>query len=161
MDKIVTGSASELIACAYFLREGYYVFRSVHVSCPFDLIIHKDDISYRVEVKTLTVVDGKSSAFSAPRNSQWDLLAVVNINDSKTHVFESRYSIETIRKELAGIYTPGNTPQIMPCNKRVTYIKKHLEDCEMCKKIATSAGIWEAVEAMNNSGSSLHMKKGV
>jgi Holliday junction resolvase-like predicted endonuclease len=46
------GAIGELLASAFFLRRGYYVFRSVTPNAPCDLIAVKGDRTLRVEVKT-------------------------------------------------------------------------------------------------------------
>jgi hypothetical protein len=149
MNKIVKGSTAELIACTYFLQKNYYVFKSLNMISPFDLIVHKESISYHVIVKTLTITDSRSPTVGIPRNSQWDLLAVVNIDENRTHIFEAKYSIDEIRSQLFRIYQ-RSTSRIMPCNKRVSYVRDHLKNCEVCVELAKSKGIWDIIESMNN-----------
>jgi hypothetical protein len=46
------GASSELIACAYFLREGYEVFRNVSPVGKRDLVIFKDGKFTSIDVTT-------------------------------------------------------------------------------------------------------------
>ena len=50
------GAASELRVSADLLEKGYYVFRSVSSTCPFDLLAYdqEEEKVYRIEVKTGT-----------------------------------------------------------------------------------------------------------
>ena len=47
----MTGARSELVVSADLIARGYYVFRSVSPSAPFDLIAYKNTV-FRVEVTT-------------------------------------------------------------------------------------------------------------
>lgn len=74
-----TGAVNELRACAHLMHQGFDVFRCVAPHAPFDLVAHRDGQLYRVEVKTLTVVDEHwTPSFNWPVNDQWDLLIVCN-----------------------------------------------------------------------------------
>jgi hypothetical protein len=101
--KTAKGAASELIAVAYFLRQGYYVYRSESPHAPFDLMIYKDGVSQRVEVKSVPVrlsPDGKDRwvTVSYPRNDEWDLLAFV-VDESCVRVY-GKEDHETLQSDL-------------------------------------------------------------
>ena len=47
------GALSELVACAWLLREGYQVFRNVSPHGPYDVVAIKGDDVIRIDVKTI------------------------------------------------------------------------------------------------------------
>lgn len=46
------GAISEILVSAYLMKRGYSVFRALSPSCMCDLIIFKDNIFNRIEVRT-------------------------------------------------------------------------------------------------------------
>lgn len=90
-DSGAKGAASELIACAHFLKQGYYVYRSEGQHAPFDLVVYKGGALLRVEVKSVSIqvnasTGARSCTFARPKNEEYDLLAVVI--DDHVIVFE-------------------------------------------------------------------------
>ena len=80
------GTASELLACAELIRQGYYVFRAIGPHSPFDLVAYRDGHCLRVEVKTVShrrQGEREYVGFATPANDEWDLLMIVD----PQHVF--------------------------------------------------------------------------
>jgi len=74
------GAISELIVCADLLKKGYEVFRAVSQSCSCDLLISKNGVIKRLEVRTAS---GKEENPSFPihprdRGKQDHFAAVLN-----------------------------------------------------------------------------------
>jgi hypothetical protein len=59
--KTIKGVCSELIAAQEFLKEGYYVARSLDPQCPFDLVL----IDSKGKIR---LVDVKSSSYRKTRS---------------------------------------------------------------------------------------------
>ena len=59
--KTIKGVCSELIAAQEFLKEGYYVARSLDPQCPFDLVLIDSKGNIRL-------VDVKSSSYRKTRS---------------------------------------------------------------------------------------------
>jgi hypothetical protein len=82
------GAASELIACAYLMRQGWHAFRCESPASPFDLVAYRDGEFLRVEVKSISrarrarthldpdPIDGANIPW--PSNDEWDLLVAVD-----------------------------------------------------------------------------------
>lgn len=69
------GAISELFVSADLLKKGYEVFRAVSPSCSCDLIILKNGIPFRVEVRTAyRLINGN---ISLSRGKKADILAIV------------------------------------------------------------------------------------
>ena len=78
MNSITVGAIGELRVCADLLAKGDKVFRSVSASCSCDLVIIRNGILLRVEVKTGYIrLDGTYSVSTEARASNADILAVV------------------------------------------------------------------------------------
>lgn len=74
------GAASEMIACAYLIGQGFHVFRAVAPSCPVDLVAWRvGEQPILVEVKTASRPPNApgSLGFAWPRNREWQLLIVI------------------------------------------------------------------------------------
>lgn len=95
---IARGAASELIASAHLMELGYHVFRSLSASCPCDLIAYKGGELLRVEVKSASIMAGKTynPSFPRPSNDEWDLLVVVS-DDRRVVVLPRRESYEELK----------------------------------------------------------------
>jgi Holliday junction resolvase-like predicted endonuclease len=52
---IKAGGLGEIAAAKHFLKEGYEVYSSVTDNSTYDLILLKDNVLYRVEVKSVSV----------------------------------------------------------------------------------------------------------
>lgn len=84
------GTVSELLTCAYLLKMGYSVFRSVSPSCSCDLIAIRDAEMLRVEVTTgYQRTDGKIQHCKAKQVKKFDLLCVAVRPDWRIFVFEN------------------------------------------------------------------------
>lgn len=70
------GALSELIVSADLLKKGYAVFRALSPSCFCDLIAVKDNLSYRVEVKTGYKGESSKITYVRPKKEKYDVLAV-------------------------------------------------------------------------------------
>lgn len=80
--KVARGAASELIASAHLMAQGYHVFRALASSCPCDLVAYRTgETPLRVEVKSVMTPPAgtkNSSSFSTPANHEWDILILVS-----------------------------------------------------------------------------------
>ncbi len=72
------GAAAELLVCSDLLRLGYHVFRSVSPTCPTDLVVIKNGIVLKVEVKSAKIgkTTGKLYHGKGDRND-FDVMALV------------------------------------------------------------------------------------
>ncbi len=106
------GAMSELIAAVHFMDDGWDVFRSESPACPFDLVIHKAGVLYRVEVKSATIkTEGYTPAFALPRNDQWDRLAIVH-PDHRVLVLEPMSGPELRAAFRQWLGVPPITPMV-------------------------------------------------
>lgn len=74
------GAANELLVSAYFLKNGYYVFRNYSNNSPCDLIItRRGETPIKVEVTTGKLVGGSLPGWFSPKNEDYDfdLICVV------------------------------------------------------------------------------------
>jgi hypothetical protein len=72
------GAASELIACAYLMARGFYVYRCESPHAPFDLVAYNRQRMLRVEVKSINDMKGCwAPSVSWPKNDEWDLIIAV------------------------------------------------------------------------------------
>lgn len=94
MNNIQMGAKSELIVSVDLLDNGYYVFRSVSPSSPFDLVCFKNGIHFKIEVKTGT--SGVNSVnYTTNKNIKYaDIIAVYN-KDSKEIIYLSSKGYST------------------------------------------------------------------
>ena len=80
------GATSELAVCVDLMHKGWHVFRATSPNAPVDLVglFKLDDDEYfhvvHIEVKTGKWWKGNLQ-YAKPRNSHWDLLAVVVRDD--------------------------------------------------------------------------------
>ena len=86
------GAVAELMSCAEMLRRGYEVFRSVSPTASCDLILHKDGITYRVEVRTARYANGK--LVHPIKGIRSENLFLVTHSDQKVHVPKNMVPIE-------------------------------------------------------------------
>jgi hypothetical protein len=76
------GALSELVASIDLIRKGYDVFRALSASCPCDLIIIKDGLLKRVEVRTASMRRGQLSYSDGDiEEGKSDILALVLDDD--------------------------------------------------------------------------------
>lgn len=47
------GTLRELLVAADLMERGYHVFRAISPACPCDLVVQKDEVTLRVEVRSL------------------------------------------------------------------------------------------------------------
>lgn len=110
------GAISELRACADLMAAGYYVYRCESSAAPFDLVAYKDGQILRVEVKSVSWnLDRRDEErvvalhpnFTWPKNTEWDLLAVVG--DDQVFYFDSSTTREEARNHVREHYgfAPG------------------------------------------------------
>jgi hypothetical protein len=127
------GAASELVACAYLMRQGWHVYRCESPTAPFDLAAYRDGRLLRVEVKSIYWPGaddfgvGPSTAW--PTNDEWDLLVVADPNNGScieivTHdAHEGRNQIRAIhgfppvgrrlnRAELVDVASQGGSAPV-------------------------------------------------
>ena len=80
-----SGAYSELIAAACLLRHGYYVFRNIGPNGPCDLVALKDNICFRVEVKTETPCSNQIPTHKGYElGEDYDVMAVVGFDGDVT-----------------------------------------------------------------------------
>lgn len=72
------GAASELFASAFFLRKGYEVYRAVSPSSSCDLVLHKDGLMYRVEIRTINPTAVLKLPLKKIDQGRFDILAIVS-----------------------------------------------------------------------------------
>lgn len=82
------GAASELMACAHLLTEGYHVFRSESPNCPFDLVAYRNGEMLRIEVKTLNRTGPAALSYPRPGNNEWDRLVLVDYESQRVFVID-------------------------------------------------------------------------
>lgn len=70
------GAANELRAAVFLMRRGYEVFRALSPTCSCDLIVLKDGLLKRVEVRTGRRATNGTSVY-AKRTHHADLLVIV------------------------------------------------------------------------------------
>lgn len=105
--KVARGAASELLASAHLMAQGYHVFRALAASCPCDLIAWRaDEPALRVEVKTGNPV---RSTLPAPSNDEWDLLLVVH-SDGLIVSLRNKGSLAQLKQDYWDIVAPGYAP---------------------------------------------------
>lgn len=117
------GAASELIACAYFLKKGWYVYRSQGQHAPFDLVLYREGQVIRVEVKSVSITEGrntKSPGFAWPVNDQWDWLALV-LPDGQVMTFHFGTTKRVAREAVRAVL---GLPQIVRNNLGHKVIKE-------------------------------------
>jgi hypothetical protein len=86
------GAHSELIACAYLLREGYDVYRAVNWMSKADLVAVRGAEILRVQVRTGTYVNAKGTfGYVKPDGDDHDLLIVV---DHRGNIVVEEYRAE-------------------------------------------------------------------
>lgn len=94
MNVSATAAHSELIACAYFLKKGYEVFRTMTFTSTFDLVICYDEKILRVDVKTGTKNKNTKRTYFARsdegRNSFTDVYAVVISGSDKIELYDNK-----------------------------------------------------------------------
>ena len=73
----VTGAIYELAVCAWFLQNGYYVFRSVSQSAPFDLVVYRDGELIRVEVTSGVIGKNGNVSWEKHIPENYDIAAVI------------------------------------------------------------------------------------
>jgi hypothetical protein len=97
-----TGVMSELYVCADIIKRGFYVFRSMNINNPVDLVLQHNGRFYGVEVKTgrsYTNGNGsKNTAHPQPKNEYYDILAVYNVSED-TILYQSRHEITAEAKQ--------------------------------------------------------------
>jgi hypothetical protein len=137
LSSATTGAASELIACAELMRLGYCVYRCESPHAPFDLVAYRDGRCLRVEVKTLAVSEYAPS-FTAPTNSEWDLLALVS-RAGEVFLFEPSLNVGEIRAAIRthfGLPAPAEPRKAeQPCGTVAAYarhIRKQEAPCAPC-----------------------------
>jgi len=87
------GAASELVACAHLMRQGWHVFRCESPNSPFDLVAYREGEFLRVEVKSISRVPLARTRRSPdprmgvgipwPSNDEWDLLIAVDPDEAR------------------------------------------------------------------------------
>lgn len=99
--RVARGAASEMLATAWLMEQGFHVFRAVAASCPVDLVAWRegDTSSWLIEVKTMSV----NCSFPWPRNEHWTHLIVVNPETNSCHLLEAGISqaeaVDSLRVE--------------------------------------------------------------
>ena len=85
------GAISEMMVGAFFMKKGYSTFRALSPACLCDLIIFKDGIFNRVEVRTgYKALNGKISFPNPERDKgKQDIFAVYIRVDDEVHLFNS------------------------------------------------------------------------
>lgn len=80
----VVGAMAELLVSADLLARGYFVFRALSQACPCDLLILRDNLSARVEVRRVTRRnDGRlPTGCDADERGRFDVLARVEPDGS-------------------------------------------------------------------------------
>lgn len=73
----VVGGMHEMLVCVDLLRRGFYVYRSVTQSAPFDLMVSKNGVNFAVEVTTGSFNASGSYYKPSKDRSKFDCLAVV------------------------------------------------------------------------------------
>lgn len=134
------GAVSELVVCTELARAGYHVYRAESPSAPFDLVAYRDGQCLRVEVKGIgqQAKEKFAPSFSWPRNSLWDLLAVVG--QDRVFFFDSATTVDEARDVLRAHY--GHEPlstvrSLQPCGTLAGYQRhhKHAESaCAECRE---------------------------
>lgn len=101
------GAASELIASAHLIAQGYHVFRALAASCPVDLVAYRGGELLKVEVKTATVRPETRYAPSLPypTNDEWDLLVVI-LSTGQVLTLEPRDTREELRADFLALLHP-------------------------------------------------------
>jgi hypothetical protein len=103
LNRMILGAANELTACVHLMRQGYDVYRCQAPTAPFDLVAHKAGQLWRVEVKSIAVsADGRHVGFGWPKNDQWDMLILVNVDFC--HVVDPQIDRDTVRRDLHAHY---------------------------------------------------------
>lgn len=90
------GAISEMMVGAYFMKKGYATFRALSPACLCDLIVFKDGVFKRIEVRTgYKALNGKISFPNPPRDAgRQDLFAVYVRALDEVHIFDSlRHSV--------------------------------------------------------------------
>jgi len=129
------GAISELLACAHLMELGYIVYRCESPHAPFDLVAYRDGVCYRVEVKSLTRSSAPHSyapSFDAPKNEEWDLLAVADGANGRVFVFDRSTTIAEDRLEILRAYNidVSAEPVLMSCGHAVIYLDAHRKNCK-------------------------------
>ena len=73
------GAIAELLVAADLLSRGYHVFRAMSPACPCDLLVMKDNLSARVEVRRVTrnMAGDLPTGCTAAERGRFDVLARV------------------------------------------------------------------------------------
>lgn len=75
-----TGDVCEYFICCDLMLKKWYVYKHIGTNSPFDVYIYRDGETKKVEIKTgrTNSTTGKL-AYPAPKNSDYDILAVYNL----------------------------------------------------------------------------------
>jgi len=84
-----TGDVSEYMVCCDLMLKMWYVYKHIGTNSPFDVFIYRDGEYYRVEIKSgrINSING-NLAFSNPKNKDYDILAVYNLDESSFHYWD-------------------------------------------------------------------------
>lgn len=83
-NRSAVGTAAELIVCVDLMKRGFEVFRAISHTCSCDIVILRDGILQRVEVKTsYRWANGKTTcALPANQRGRHDVLAKVFLTEN-------------------------------------------------------------------------------
>lgn len=85
-----TGDVCEYYICCDLMLKKWYVYKHVGTNSPFDIYIYRDGEAKRVEVKAGRVNSTTGRMYySSPKNNEYDVLAVYNLNTSETFYFDA------------------------------------------------------------------------
>lgn len=137
--KSARGAISELLACAYLMDKGHYVYRCEAPNAPFDLVAYRGGRCLRIEVKTLTWQKAHwAPMFTVPQNAEWDLLVVVDpeaVFEFEADGFDARTANNRIRDHFGLAHQRELAP---PKCGTVSGYQRHLRQdgpgssCEPC-----------------------------
>ncbi len=107
MDKGKNGALGEAAVLKELIKQGYTVFTQFDGKSPFDLVAYKDNVLYRVSVKSATIQKGKGYDVELRQRgkdrskdfdkSAADILAVYIVPEDKVVLLETS-SIESLVK---------------------------------------------------------------
>lgn len=94
-----TGAISEFAVTNDLLAKGYYVFRSVSASAPFDLIAYRGDTILKIEVKTSRVyLNTGAINMTTSVSGQQDIIAYSVIDEGYIVYLDKDRSVIELKK---------------------------------------------------------------
>lgn len=72
-----TGQINEMLVAIKLIKEGYKVYLPFDTTCKHDILALKNNIYYKIQVKTGNILPSGNKAPIKPKNNDYHLLAVV------------------------------------------------------------------------------------